>query len=125
MKRARATNFDDGVKNDGADSTSFRFIRVQTSNLAGPFFVHKEGFWTVGIYSGDEATANAVAMYVFKHDHEASLLDRANWPNMEIDGSFVATSGIFDSKEEAEAAVKKLEADGIPYQQVFFTNIFT
>ena len=122
VSRALSTNYDDGTRSDGIDSTSFKFDRKQTSNGAGPFLDHRDDFWTVKIYSGDEATSRAVALYAFKQGVGSSLLHKENWPSIDADGQGIAVVGIYGSKDEAAAGTKELEAAGIPYDKVIFTG---
>lgn len=122
VSRALSTNYDDGTRSDGIDSTSFKFDRKQTSNGVGPFLDHRDGFWTVKIYSGDEATSRAVALYAFKQGVGSSLLHKENWPSIDADGQGIAVVGIYGSKDEAAAGTKELEAAGIPYDKVIFTG---
>ena len=123
LSQARATNFNDGSKADGSDSTSFKFDRVQTSNSAGPLLSHASGFWTVVAYSGSEDDARAVAMYLFKLDLTGTLLQADNWASLGGNGPYVAVSGIFDSEAEAQAHEAELEAAGITCGSVQFTGV--
>lgn len=115
VARAASTNYDDGAKADGSDSTRFKFERVQTSDGAGPLLAHRSsGFYTVLVYSSDDAsTAEAVAIYLFKLGLDGKLIKQSDWPSLGAEGENVAIAGIYDSQAQAQAQQQKLEAQGI------------
>ncbi len=121
---ATSSNFNDGTKADGSDSTSFMFERKQTSDAAGPLLTHRaSGFYTVVVYSGnDEATAKAVAMYLFKLDLEGKLIKSSDWSSLGVNGGYAAIAGIYDTESQAQAQEQKLEAQGITCGTVAFTG---
>lgn len=115
VARAVSTNYDDGAKADGSDSTRFKFERVQTSDGAGPLLMHRSnGFYTVLVYSSDDSSAaEAVAMYLFKLGLDGKLIHGSDWPSLGAEGENVAIAGIYDSQAQAQAQQQKLEAQGI------------
>lgn len=124
VSRATSINYDVGTKADGSDSTSFKFERKQTSDAAGSLATHRaSGFYTVAVYSGnDEATAKAVAMYLFKLDLEGKLIQGTDWSSLGSSGGYVAIAGIYDTESQAQAQEQKLEAQGITCGTVVFTG---
>ena len=115
VARAASTNYDDGAKADGSDSTRFKFERVQTSDGAGPLLMHRSnGFYTVLVYSSDDSSAaEAVAIYLFKLGLDGKLIKQSDWPSLGAEGENVAIAGIYDSQAQAQAQQQKLEAQGI------------
>lgn len=115
VARAASTNYDDGTKADGSDSTRFMFDRVRTSDAAGPLLMHRSsGFYTVLVYSSDDSSAaEAVAMYLFKLGLDGKLIHGSDWPSLGSEGENVAIAGIYDSQAQAQAQQQKLEAQGI------------
>lgn len=115
VARATSTNYDDGTKADGSDSTRFMFDRVRTSDAAGPLLTHRSsGFYTVLVYSSDDSfAAEAVAMYLFKLGLDGKLIHGSDWPSLGAEGENVAIAGIYDSQAQAQAQQQKLEAQGI------------
>lgn len=124
VARAASTNYDDGAKADGSDSTRFKFERVQTSDGAGPLLMHRSnGFYTVLVYSSDDSsTAEAVAIYLFKLGLDGKLIKQSDWPSLGAEGENVAIAGIYDSQAQADALQQKLEAQGITCGMVTSTG---